>query len=169
MRFYGLVRLVFNNSLTKPLLLIALTGILVSCGSNPGPLRVRQFHLRDTEVTSRSAQFVRGEQLYRLNGAVTQKERENRKGSYYTMSWNTPQAVAGDMKIIFEYQQAATASKVLTMTRNIPAGQEKGSVEFNIIGQAYLKGGNVLAWRARLVQDGKVVATQRSYLWKTGN
>ncbi len=159
---------VFTNSLAKYSLLSVLTVILVSCGGTPEPIKVRQFHLRDTQIANQEAQMIRGEQLYRLNNAVTHKQRIERLGSYYTISWNVPQAAAGGMKVIFEYQQAASASKVLSMTRNLPAGQTKGVIEFNIIGNAYRVGGGVLAWRALLVRGEEIVASKQSYLWVTG-
>jgi len=149
------------------LLPLVLAGAIVSCGSQEQELfSVRQFHLRDIELADNDAQMVRGEQLYRLGGAVTMEERRSRLGHYYTVYWNLPQADAGEVKIVFEYQQAVSASKVLTMTRKVPAGQATGSVEFNITGKAYQEGGNVLAWRAKLMRGGMVLATKRSYLWR---
>jgi len=127
---------------------------------------VRQFHLRDTKPADDSAAMIRGEQLYRLRGAVTKVERTNRLGDYYTVYWNHLGPEVSDAKIIFDYQQATTASKVLTRSLPIPAGKDSGSVEFRITGEAYQQGGNVLAWRARLIQGGKVIAVKRSYLWR---
>ncbi len=165
MRFVSYVRLVFKHLRRTPFFLTALTALLVSCGGNPEPLKVKQSHLRDIDIVNRDAQMIRGEQLYRMRGAVTLEQRKNRLGHYYTVYWNRPQAGAGEMKIIFEYQQAATASKVLTITRDIPAGQNSGVMEFNIIGKPYREGGNILAWRAKLIRGSQVVASKRSYLW----
>lgn len=161
------MRLVLKHFRKQSLLLTGLAGVLVSCGGSSDPLQVRQFHLRDTDITNKDAQMVRAEQLYRMNGAVTLEQRKNRLGNYYTIYWDTPEAAAGGMKIIFEYQQAATSSKVLTMTRNIPAGQSTGSMELNIIGKAYREGGSVLAWRARLMKGNQVIDSKRSYLWRS--
>ena len=149
------------------LFLASLAGLLVSCGGGePEVLRIRQFHLRDTDIADKEAQLVRGEQLYRLHGAVTLEERRSRVGHYYTAHWDAPEVASGNAKIIFEYQQATTASKVLTSVHKIPAGQSNGSVEFQIIGDAYQKGGSVLAWRARLVEGKRLLDVKQSYLWK---
>lgn len=148
-------------------LALALSALLVSCGSSEKPpLEVRQFHLREPKPTDNSAAMVRGEQLYRLRGAVTTAERTNRLGHYYTVYWNNLGSGEGDAKIIFDYQQATTASKVLTRSLALPTGLDSGSVEFRITGEAYQQGGRVLAWRARLIQNGKVIAVKRSYLWR---
>jgi len=149
------------------LFLVSLTGLLVSCGGDPAEiLRVKQFHLRDTQIADKNAAQVRGEQLYRLRGAVTLEQRKSRLGHYYTVLWNTPEATSGNVKIIFEYQQATSASKVLTAVHEIPNGQVTGSVEFPIVDKAYQQGGNVLAWRVRLMSGKRVLAVKRSYLWK---
>ncbi|BDS05183.1 hypothetical protein NT6N_02230 [Oceaniferula spumae] len=141
-------------------------GLLASCSTaEKEPFQVRQFHLSSVKATDDSAQMIRGEQLYRLRGAVTMEERTSRLGHYYTVYWNDIQNT-GDAKVVFEYQQATTASKVLTMTREIPAGLNSGSVEFRVIGDSYKQGGRVLAWRARLISNGKVLAMKRSYLWR---
>lgn len=166
--FYRFVRHHLNNFPTRQWLVLALIPLLlVSCANNePEPLSVRQFHLRDITPADKDAQMVRGEQLYRMRGAVTLEQRRNRLGDYYTIYWNTAEAASGNLKVVFEYQQATTASKILTMTRDIPASQTSGSVEFRIAGEAYREGGNVLAWRARLMKGGRVIAMKRSYLWR---
>lgn len=110
--------------------------------------------------------MVRGEQLYRLQGAVTTEERMSRLGHYYTVYWNDLGSDVRDAKVVFDYQQATSASKTITRSVTIPDGQSSGSVEFKIIGEAYQQGGRVLAWRARLIRGGKVVAVKRSYLWR---
>ena len=69
------------------------------------------------------------------------------------------------VRIVFEYRQAVSGSKVLTMVQERP-GTAKGSVEFHVTGDAYLKGGRVLAWRMRLYRGGDLVDTKRSYLWE---
>ena len=161
------MRIRFHHHQWQLLILSALAGLLVSCGGgNSEVLSVRQLHLRDIHLADRDAQMVRGEQLYRLRNAVTLEQRRDRLGHYYTIYWDLPQAVTADMKVVFEYQQAATASKVISVEREIPAGQAKGSTEIQIIGSSYREGGSVLAWRARLMRGSQIVAMKRSYLWR---
>lgn len=109
--------------------------------------------------------MVRGEQMYRLRGAVSLEEREARFGQYYTVAWKNDVA-AGSTRIVMDYQQTATGSKTLRMSRDLPAGQASGRVEFKVTGESYRTGGRVLAWRIRMVRAGKVIAEKRSYLWR---
>lgn len=128
---------------------------------------MRQFHLSSVDLADRDdAKMVRGEQRHRLRGAVTLKEREERLGQYYTISWvNTDPSLAA-MKLVMDYQQTATGSQNLRMTTELPAGQASGRVEFKVSGKAYQSRGRVLAWRIRLMRGNTIVAEKRSYLWR---
>jgi hypothetical protein len=110
--------------------------------------------------------MVRGEQMYRLRGAVTMEERLLRLGHYYTINWENDGSHAGPLKIVMDYQQAATGSEIVQMSRDLPAGQSSGRVEFQIVGESYRMGGRVLAWRIRMLSGNKVITEKRSYLWK---
>jgi len=144
-------------------------GVLISCSSQKDDLlQVRHFHLQDVQPVTGNAEMARGEQQYRLRGAVTMDERVSRLGHYYSVSWKTPEADVGqgDLKVVMDYQQTATASKVLRMSRDLPDDMESGKMEFQIAGEAYRVGGRVLSWRVQLLRGGRVVAEKRSYLWK---
>lgn len=138
---------------------------LGACSSTPDEaLKVRQFHLRNIEPADEDAQMVRGEQLYRLKGAVTLEERKERLGNYYTVTWRA--MGAQPTRLVMDYQQAATGSKVLRMSRDLPLKKSGGKVEFKVTGDAYNHGGRVLAWRIRLLRGDHVLAEKRSYLWR---
>ncbi len=147
------------------LLITSMIGFLASCSSTD-VMKVRQFHLSTVDPTDRDAQMVRGEQMYRLRGAVTLEERQERLGQYYTVTWKNNQASMGPMKIIMDYQQAATGSKNLRMSRDLPSDQTSGQVEFKVTGEAYRRGGRILAWRIRMIQGDKIISEKRSYLWR---
>jgi hypothetical protein len=38
--------------------------------------------------------------------------------------------------------------------------------EFTVIGDDYLQDGRVTSWRCLLIENGKIVAENRSYLWE---
>ena len=134
---------------------------LVSC-SDSETLRVRQFHLRDTEV-SNGNEFIRGEMNKRLHGAVTLEEREARMGQYYNISW---QGLSGTkpVTVLFEYRQAATGADAKTLKQVMPPSV-KGSVELRVTGESYQKSGRVLAWRVTLLDGQQSIAQKKSYLW----
>ncbi len=140
--------------------------LLTACSSTPDEmLEVRQFHLRKTEAADRKkAQMVRGEQMYRLKGAVTLEERRERLGDYYTVTWRA--VGAQPTRVVMDYQQASTGAEVKRMSSDLPSGVPEGKVEFKVTGDAYNIGGRVLAWRIRLLQGDQVLAEKRSYLWR---
>ncbi|MFK7909819.1 MAG: hypothetical protein AB8F34_04370 [Akkermansiaceae bacterium] len=140
--------------------------ILSACSSAPDEaLKVRQFHLRDTDPADvKRAQMVRGEQMYRLKGAVTLEEQQERLGDYYTVTWRA--LGAQPTGVVMDFNQASTGADVHRMHSDLPAGAASGKVEFKVSGDDYNIGGRVLAWRIRLMQDNKILAEKRSYLWR---
>ena len=139
--------------------------VMVSCGSPPDVLTVKQFHLREVDVSTGENEVVRGEKLKRLHGAVSAEEHRDRLGQYFTVRWNGPVGRESEpVRLVFDYRQAATASRVLTLEHDL-AGTAKGTAEFHVAGEAYQKGGRVLAWRLRLFRGGELVETRRSYMW----
>ena len=147
--------------------LLILLFSLGSCAGPPPPLTVKQFRLRDFEIDNSSDSMVRGEKQRRLYGAVSAAERFERLGSYYTILWSDPKgAGSGEVEILFEYQQGATASLVKRLTRKFASAEAAGKVEFSIIGADFQKNGRILTWKATLIRGGRAVATTQSYLWQ---
>lgn len=147
--------------------LMFLPSLLVSCSTGDDALlQVRHYHLQSVELVDRKADMARGEQLYRLRGAVTMEERKSRLGHYYSVDWTNDQVGGDDLKVVMDYQQATTASKVLRMSRDVSGSEASGKVEFHITGEVYRAGGRVLAWRVQLLRGNEVLAEQRSYMWK---
>jgi hypothetical protein len=141
------------------------TGWLVSCGTPP-VLEVRPTHLRSIQLEDiDDAPMVRGEQQRLLHGAIGIREQEQRLGHYYVIEWNDDQ-VGEPVKVKFEYQQGGTGSKVKVQQADFGPSETSGRAEFRIIGQDYLKGGRVLAWRCTLTRGGREIASRRSYLWQ---
>lgn len=100
-----------------------------------------------------------------MYGAVGVREQEQRLGQYYDILWRDEEA-GEPVKVVFEYQQASTASKVLKKIQNFEADARKGKAEFKIIGDSYLKGGRVLSWKCTLLRGNREVASRHSYLWE---
>ena len=140
--------------------------LLVACSSSPDEiLKVRQFHLRETDTADKKkTQMVRGEQMYRLKGAVTLEERRERLGDYYTVTWRA--MGAQPTRLVMDYQQVATGAKILRQSRDLAVGVPGGKEEFRVVGADYNESGRVLAWRIRLLQGDRVLAEKRSYLWR---
>lgn len=142
------------------LALVAL--FLASCGS-PETLRVRQFHLQETNP-AQGHPFIRAEMNKRLHGAVTLAERKMRQGNYYHVRWRGLSG-RGPVKIVFEYRQARTGAAV--KERVVMVGNSrKGEYEMSVKGREYLVDGHVQSWRVRLYDGKALVASKQSYLWE---
>ena len=95
------------------------------------------------------------------------EERRQRLGQYYTLIWNDAAGAGrGDVEVVFQYQQGATASRVKHMSRKFPATDAEGIAEFAVIGDDYFKNGKVLAWKATVSRGGRELASKKSYLWQ---
>jgi hypothetical protein len=141
--------------------------LLGSCVGPPAPLVVKQFKMLDVEIDNSADPMVRGEKQRRLFGAVSGAEQFGRLGAYYTILWRDPKgAGSGEVEVLFEYQQGATASKVKRLSKRFGSAEASGKVEFAIIGNDYAKQGRVLAWKTTLTRGGRVVATEKSHLWQ---
>jgi hypothetical protein len=113
---------------------------LVSCVGSKETFHVRQFHLRALKPETAGVDSIRAEIQKRFHGAVSEEEKRNRLGHYYTIKWDGPEGRA-------------------------PAGR-KGYRELQLIGPAYLEGGRVLAWHMSFYRGTELIDTRQSYLWE---
>ncbi len=148
--------------------LIFVTAVFLgACSGTPETLTVKQFQVRDQVRNPADNPMVRMEKQRRLLGAVSMEERRQRLGQYYTVRWHDPDGAGqGDVKVVFLYQQGATASRVKRMTRDFSSSSASGAAEFAVIGDDYFKGGKVLTWRASVTRSGRELASKQSYLWQ---
>ena len=58
--------------------------------------------------------------------------------------------------------------RAFVQAREISYENAKGNnkTEFAVIGDDYLQDGRVIAWRCLMIENGKIVAENRSYLWE---
>lgn len=139
-------------------------GFLAACAS-PGVLDVRPYHIREVSLRADGEPLIDAEEKRRMYGAVGVREQEQRLGIYYDVFWSDD-AVGEPIRVVFEYQQASTASKVLKKVQDFSPDTRKGKAEFQVIGDDYLKAGRVLAWKCTLLRGGRKVASRHSYLWE---
>lgn len=100
----------------------------------------------------------------RINfGAVTQLDRQQRYGQYYTFFWRT--ARKADLTIRFEYRQQRLGSYIQAKELFYPAAKGSVQSQFQVIGDDYAEEGKVTAWRAVVIEDGKIVGLTQSFLW----
>ncbi|MEA3188475.1 MAG: hypothetical protein QOD99_2305 [Chthoniobacter sp.] len=96
-------------------------------------------------------------------GAVNGVDRMERRGHYFTFFWRADRA--SDISVRLEYRQENLGSYV--QAREMRYEHAKGSMKtkFQVVGDDYLDDGRITAWRALLIEDGKIVGLTQSYLW----
>ena len=155
-----------SMNLWKPLALLAPLLLSISCSTTaPTSLDVRLTHLRAIKPEGTDDPMLRGEQQSILYGAIGVNEQSERRGQYYTILWHDVSG-SGPVQVVFEYQQAASGSKLKKGMQNFDASQTSGKAYFAIKGDDYLKNGRVLDWRCKLLRGGREVASRHSYLWQ---
>jgi len=100
----------------------------------------------------------------RLNyGAVSSDERRERMGNYFRFWWRASRPA--NLTVRLEYRQANLGGYVQAqeIDVNVPKGTHE--TKFQVVGDDYLKDGRVTAWRALLIENGRIVALSQSYLW----
>ncbi len=119
-------------------------------------------HDRDTEKPTLDPMVMFERQ--RLNfGAVSDFDREQRYGHYFTFFWRAKRAA--DVTIRLEYRQQSLGAYV--QAKELFYKDVKGSVksDFSVIGDDYKQEGKITGWRALLIENGKIVALSQSFLW----
>lgn len=100
----------------------------------------------------------------RINfGAVTQLDRQQRYGGYYTFFWRATRKA--DLTLRFEYRQQKLGSYVQAKEFFYPAAKGSMLSKFEVIGDDYADEGKVTAWRAVLIENGRIVGLTQSFLW----
>ncbi len=104
------------------------------------------------------------EQLYWNHGAILGDEIESRRGHYFVISWAN-KGPAANFTTRFEYRQVKTKDvvRVLTMDHSNVKGASRST--FAVLGDAYRAYGPVVSWRFTVLQGGKVVGEEKSFIW----
>ena len=128
-------------------------------GDAPGPTRGRGFTggvIRDPAVSF--------EGTYRLHGAVTALDQRRRSGHYFDFFWRAKRTA--DVTVRLEYRQLNMRS--FTQAREVSYQNVRGNTKtsFAVIGDDFWNDGRVTSWRCLLIENGRIVAEDRSYLWR---
>lgn len=140
--------------------------------------KTKLFHLTVTPPKGRRSLFSGGtstnpgiaemslgfERTYRLHGAVTNADKNQRYGNYFDFFWRAKRPA--NITVRLEYRQEKL--RAFLQAREISYENAKGNqkTEFAIIGDDYLQDGRVISWRCLLIENGRIVAENRSFLWE---
>ena len=132
---------------------------LTFLGDAPGPRHGRGLTggvVRDPAISFEAA--------YRFHGAVTALDFRQRLGHYFDFFWRAKRP--GNITVRLEYRQQNLRDE--TQAREVTYQNAKGSyrTEFAIIGDDFHSDGRVIAWRCLLIENGRIVAEDKSFLWK---
>ena len=132
-----------------------------SSTTKPGKLAGTGPSSRSATVQDASLTF---ERQYRLYGAVTSLDKRQRYGQYFDFYWKSKRS--GGITVRLEYRQEKLHSHV--QAQEISYGEARGShkTEFKVVGDDFFDDGPVIAWRCLLIENGTIVAENRSYLWE---
>ncbi len=141
----------------------------------PTPLPVAiddDFEFRKTTILNNDSRplppdahpMVRYERSVVEYGAITPEDFRERKGQYFTFFWKSKRRA--DVTLRFEYRQGNLGPFV--QAREVSYSNVKGNqkTRIEIVGDDFINDGRVIAWRALLIVDNRVVATTQSYLWR---
>ncbi|HET9418734.1 MAG TPA: hypothetical protein VFO30_05280 [Chthoniobacterales bacterium] len=103
------------------------------------------------------------ERQYRLFGAVTALDQRQRLGDYLDFFWRAKRPA--DVTVRLEYRQEKLHDLVQAQEVSYTNVHGTHKTEFRVIGDDYLDDGRVTAWRCLLIENGRIVAVRRSYLW----
>ena len=104
------------------------------------------------------------ERQYRLFGAVTGLDQRQRFGNYFDFFWRAKRP--SDLTVRLEYRQEKLHEHVQAQEISYRNVRGTHKTEFKVIGDDYFDDGQVTAWRCLLIEDGRIVAENRSYMWE---
>ncbi len=104
------------------------------------------------------------ERQYRLFGAVTGLDQHQRFGDYFDFFWRAKRPA--DLTVRLEYRQEKLHSFVQAQEMSYPNARGNYKTEFKVVGDDYFDDGRVIAWRCLLIENRRIVAENRSYMWE---
>jgi hypothetical protein len=104
------------------------------------------------------------ERQYRLFGAVTALDQRQRFGDYFDFFWRAKRPA--DVTVRLEYRQERLHDHIQAQEISFRNVRGTHKTEFKVIGDDYFDDGRVIAWRCLLIEKGRVVAENHSYMWQ---
>lgn len=149
------------------LMMASCAGTKSNTASTGGKIeKVKYYHLKEVNIPVIAADpSISFEKQYHLHGAVSNKEREERQGHYYTIFWQVTDRTK-PVKVRLEYRQQKTGAKVTTVEQEITTIKGSNLTKFSIIGETYATNGPVTSFRVSLMRGKEVLSEEKSYLWE---
>ena len=97
-------------------------------------------------------------------GAVTNEQRDARRGHYFTITWKN-KGPADDFTARFQYRETKSQEVIRTLTQSMPHVHGATRSYFAVTGLAYLTYGPIVSWRFTILKGDTVVAEAKSFIW----
>jgi hypothetical protein len=99
-----------------------------------------------------------------MYGAITGADQRQRFGNYFDFFWRVKRPA--NVTVRLEYRQEKLRSFLQARELSYPNAKGNYKTEFTVIGDDYFNDGRVISWRCLLIENGHIVAENRSYLWE---
>src|SRR5687768_14123968 len=96
-------------------------------------------------------------------GAVNNYDRQQRYGHYFTFFWRAERRA--DVTVRLEYRQENLGPHVQAREKTYSGAKGTMKSDFAVIGDDYREDGRITAWRAVIIENGRIVALNQSFLW----
>ncbi|MEI6352025.1 MAG: hypothetical protein WCP06_13075 [Verrucomicrobiota bacterium] len=126
--------------------------------------RKHTVYLNDAKKTKSIKQPMMAFEPQHYNYGTTYKEeRAERNGHYFKFWWRAQRTA--NLTVRLEYRQQNLGAYVQAQEIDVPAAKGTIETKFQVTGDDFNDDGQVLAWRALLIENGKIVALTQSFLW----
>lgn len=118
----------------------------------------------DKPIHAKGNKALEYEEKYWMFGAVTEEQREAKKGQYFVISW-VNKGEARPVEARLEYRQVNTRDVVRTLSIQHPVADGANRSQFSVVGQAFREGGPIASYRFTLWSGGELLAESKSFIW----
>jgi hypothetical protein len=131
---------------------------------NEAPKKTRKSALSSAQNLGIAEASMNFERTYRMYGAITGADQHQRFGNYFDFFWRAKRPA--NVTVRLEYRQEKLRSFVQAREMTYPNAKGNHKTEFAVIGDDYFNDGRVISWRCLLIENGRIVAENRSFLWE---
>jgi len=129
-----------------------------------GALNKNKSNSQGQKTTTAQDVPITFERQYRMFGAVTGLDQRQRFGNYFDFFWRAKRP--SDVTVRLEYRQEKLHEHVQAQEISYRNVRGTHKTEFKVIGDDYFDDGRVIAWRCLLIENGRIVAENRSFMWE---
>ena len=148
----------------EPVRLLEKANVLPLALDDDFEFRKQKLFFNDPRIEKPTTNQALAFERQRINfGAVTQVDRVQRYGHYFTFFWRSERKA--DLTVRLEYRQENLGALVQAREVDYPGAKGSFKTDFRVIGDDYTEDGKITAWRVVLIENGRIVALNQSFLW----